>query len=221
MGQKTHPYGFRLGITKDWLGKWYASKKDYSKYLIEDYKIRRKLESLGPNAGISKIEIIRKSGNELHVVIYSARPGMLIGKKGAEINKLEDMVREAVVDKNAKPKIEVKEVKHPEIDACLIAQGVIQKLEQNVSHKRAIKQAITRAMRAGAKGIKIQVSGRLGGAEIARSEWFREGRVPLQTLTADIDYSEMPALTKFGRIGVKVWVYKGEAKPVIFFAEEQ
>ncbi len=220
MGQKTHPYGFRLGITKDWYGKWYANKRDYAKFLLEDYKIRRKLESLGPNAGIAKIEILRKGEDELRVIVFSARPGMLIGKKGSEINKLEDMVREAIDDKSAKPKIEVKEVKHPEIDANLIAQGVVQKLEQNVSHKRAIKQAIGRAMRAGAKGIKIQVSGRLGGAEIARTEWFREGRVPLQTLTADIDYMETPALTKFGRIGVKVWVYKGEAKPVMFFTTE-
>lgn len=218
MGQKTHPVGFRIGITKDWYSKWYSGKKDYSMFLMEDFKIRKELKSLGPNAAISSIEIIRRGENELKVVIHSARPGMLIGKKGVEVSKLEEMVRKNLLRKYELIKVDVKDVKHPELDAELIAQSVVQKIEQKISYKRAIKQAISSAMRAGAKGIKIQVSGRLEGAEIARTVWYREGRVPLHTIYADIDYSELPALTKFGRIGVKVWVYKGEAKSPIFFA---
>lgn len=217
MGQKVHPYGFRLGITKDWSSKWYSSKKEYSTFVLEDFKIRKELKKLGPDAAISRIEIIRKGEGEIRVILFSARPGMLIGKKGSEISKLEHIVKSAIGKKDSSVKIEVKEVRHPELDAELIAQGVVVKIEQKVSHKRAIKQAIGRAVRAGAKGIKIQVSGRLDGAEIARTEWFKEGRVPLQTLRADIDYSELPALTKFGRIGIKVWVYKGDAKESVFF----
>lgn len=218
MGQKTHPYGFRLGVTKDWYSKWYSSKKEYNYFLLEDYKIRKEFKSLGPNAAISAIEIVRRGENELRVIIHSARPGMLIGKKGAEISKLEEMVHKNLIRKYEIVKVDVKDVKHPELDSELIAQGIVQKIEQKISYKRAIKQAIASAMRAGAKGIKIQVSGRLDGAEIARTVWYREGRVPLHTIYADIDYAEEPALTKFGRIGVKVWVYKGEAKsPKNFF----
>lgn len=217
MGQKTHPYGFRVGITKDWLSKWYSGKKTYSTLLLEDFKVRKELKSLGHNAAISSVEVVRKGDNELRVIIHSARPGMLIGKKGSEISKLEDMVRKNLAKKYEILRVEVKEVKHPELDAELIAQGVVQKIEQKISYKRAIKQAIGSAVRAGVKGIKIQVSGRLEGAEIARTEWYREGRVPLHTISADIDYAEVPALTKFGRIGIKVWVFKGEAKLTIFF----
>lgn len=217
MGQKVHPHGFRVGITKDWYSKWYMGKKGYAPSVLEDYRIRQELRKLGPDAAVSKVEIVRKGGEEIRVIIHSARPGMLIGKKGSEIGKLEKMVKSVLERKDTEIKIEVKEVKHPEIDAELIAQGIVSKLEQKISYKRAIKQAIGRGMRAGAKGIKVQVSGRIEGAEIARTEWFREGRVPLQTLDADIDYAEEPALTKFGRIGVKVWVYKGEAKKPVFF----
>jgi len=217
MGQKVHPHGFRVGITKDWYSKWYMGKKGYAPSVLEDYRIRQELRKLGPDAAVSKVEIVRKGGEEIRVIIHSARPGMLIGKKGSEIGKLEKMVKSVLERKDTAIKIEVKEVKHPEIDAELIAQGIVSKLEQKISYKRAIKQAIGRGMRAGAKGIKVQVSGRIEGAEIARTEWFREGRVPLQTLDADIDYAEEPALTKFGRIGVKVWVYKGEAKKPVFF----
>lgn len=217
MGQKVHPHGFRVGITKDWYSKWYMGKKGYAPSVLEDYRIRQELRKLGPDAAVSKVEIVRKGGEEIRVIIHSARPGMLIGKKGSEIGKLEKMVKSVLDRKDTAIKIEVKEVKHPEIDAELIAQGIVSKLEQKISYKRAIKQAIGRGMRAGAKGIKVQVSGRIEGAEIARTEWFREGRVPLQTLDADIDYAEEPALTKFGRIGVKVWVYKGEAKKPVFF----
>ena len=217
MGQKVHPHGFRVGITKDWYSKWYMGKKGYAPSVLEDYRIRQELRKLGPDAAVSKVEIVRKGGEEIRVIIHSARPGMLIGKKGSEIGKLEKMVKSVLERQDTEIKIEVKEVKHPEIDAELIAQGIVSKLEQKISYKRAIKQAIGRGMRAGAKGIKVQVSGRIEGAEIARTEWFREGRVPLQTLDADIDYAEEPALTKFGRIGVKVWVYKGEAKKPVFF----
>ena len=217
MGQKTHPYGFRLGITKDWWSKWYSSKEDYSSFLLEDLHIRNEFKSLGFNAAISKVEIIRKGNSELRVLVYTARPGMLLGKKGAEVSKLEDMVKKVLEHKYDNVKVDIREVKHSEIDAELVGQNVAQRIEQKTPYKRAIKQAISRAMRSGAQGIKIQVSGRLGGAEIARTEWFREGRVPLQTLNADIDYSEQIAKTKFGVIGVKVWVYKGEAKEPLFF----
>ena len=217
MGQKTHPYGFRLGVTKDWWSKWYSAKEDYSSFLLEDLHIRNEFKSLGFNAAISKVEIIRKGNSELRVLVYTARPGMLLGKKGAEVSKLEDMVKKVLEHKYDNVKVDIREVKHSEIDAELVGQNVAQRIEQKTPYKRAIKQAISRAMRSGAQGIKIQVSGRLGGAEIARTEWFREGRVPLQTLNADIDYSEQIAKTKFGVIGVKVWVYKGEAKEPLFF----
>lgn len=224
MGQKVHPYGFRLGVTKDWLSKWYANKKDYPRFVMEDFIIRKELSKLGRNAAISHTEIIRKggeTGNEIRIIIHSARPGTIIGRKGSEISKLQENLKKAIDNPNVKLHVEVKEVKRPEIDAQLIAQDIVGKIEQKVSYKRAIKQAIGRAMRSGARGIKIQVSGRLGGAEIARSEWYREGRVPLHTIKADIDYAELPALIKFGRIGVKVWVYKGDAKKTTFFTTEK
>lgn len=224
MGQKVHPYGFRLGITKDWLSKWYADKKNYSRFALEDFAIRKEIKNLGPSAAVSHVEIIRKgnpSAGEVRVVIHSARPGMIIGKKGSEISKLQERLKRVLFNPEENLRIEVKEVKRPELDAELIAQNVIGKIEQKISYKRAIKQAIGRAMRAGAKGIKIQVSGRLDGAEIARTEWYRDGRVPLQTINADIDYAEEPTLIKFGRIGVKVWVYKGDAKKRTFFTLEK
>jgi len=224
VGQKVHPSGFRVGITKDWVSKWYASKKNYSNFVMEDIIIRKELDKLGIDAAISHVEIIRKggeTGGEVKVIIHSARPGMIIGKKGTEISKLQNKLMRAINNSNMKIGIEVKEVKRPETNAQLIAQNIVSKIEQKVSHKRAIKQAIGRAMRSGVKGIKIQVSGRLGGAEIARTEWYREGRVPLHTLKADIDYAELPALIKFGRIGIKVWVYKGDVKKVIFFTIER
>ena len=220
MGQKVHPYGFRLGITKDWLSKWYANKKDYSKFALEDFAIREEIKKLGPQAAVSRVEIVRKgsgSNAEVRVYIYTARPGMIIGKKGSEISKLQEQLKRVLFNQDENVRIEVSEVKRPELDAELIAQNIIGKIEQKISYKRAIKQAIGRAMRAGAKGIKIQVSGRLDGAEIARTEWYRDGRVPLQTINADIDYASEPALIKFGRIGVKVWVYKGDAKKHTFF----
>ncbi len=224
MGQKVHPYGFRLGITKDWLSKWYADKKNYSRLALEDFAIRKEIKALGPAAAVSHVEIIRKgnpSAGEVRIVIHSARPGMIIGKKGSEISKLQERLKRVLSNPDENLRVEVKEVKRPELDAELIAQNIVGKIEQKISYKRAIKQAIGRAMRAGAKGIKIQVSGRLDGAEIARTEWYRDGRVPLQTINADIDYAEEPALIKFGRIGVKVWVYKGDAKKRTFFTLER
>jgi small subunit ribosomal protein S3 len=224
VGQKVHPYGFRLGITKDWLSKWYADKKNYSRFALEDFAIRKEIDRLGPTAAVSHVEIVRKgvpTAGEVRVIIYSARPGMIIGRKGSEISKLQERLRRAINNPDVNLRVEIKEVRRPETDAELIAQSVIGKIEQKISYKRAIKQAIGRAMRAGAKGIKIQVSGRLDGAEIARTEWYRDGRVPLQTINADIDYSEKPALIKFGRIGVKVWVYKGDAKKRTFFTLEK
>jgi len=224
VGQKVHPYGFRLGITKDWISKWYANEKDYSHFVMEDFAIRRELDKLGINAAISHTEIARKggeAGGEIKVIIHSARPGMIIGRKGSEISKLQENLRKAVNNPDVKVNIEVKEVKRPETDARLIAQNIVSKIEQKFSYKRAIKQAIGRAMRSGVKGIKIQVSGRLGGAEIARTEWYREGRVPLHTIKANIDYVELPALIKFGRIGVKVWVYKGDSEKITFFTTER
>ena len=224
MGQKVHPYGFRLGITKDWLSKWYADKKNYSRFTLEDFAIRKEVEKLGPSSAVSHVEIVRKgspTAGEVRVIIHSARPGMIIGRKGTEIAKLQERLKRAINSPDTNLRVEVKEVKRPELDADLIAQNVVAKIEQKISHKRAIKQAIGRSMRAGAKGVKIQVSGRLGGAEIARTEWYRDGRVPLQTINADIDYSERPALIKFGRIGVKVWVYKGDAKKRTFFTLEK
>jgi len=224
VGQKVHPYGFRLGITKDWISKWYADKKNYSRLVLEDFAIRTEIDKLGPSAAVSHVEIVRKgsaSAGEVTVILHSARPGMIIGKKGSEISKLQERLKQALSISTENLRVEVKEIRRPEVDAELIAQNVIGKLEQKISYKRAIKQAIGRAMRAGAKGIKIQVSGRLGGAEIARTEWYRDGRVPLQTINADIDYAEKPALIKFGRIGVKVWVYKGDAKKSTFFTLEK
>jgi len=224
VGQKVHPYGFRLGITKDWLSKWYADKKNYSRLALEDFAIRKEIKALGPTAAVSHVEIIRKgnpAAGEVRVIIHSARPGMIIGKKGSEISKLQERLKRVLSNPEENLRVEVKEVKRPELDAELIAQNIVGKIEQKISYKRAIKQAIGRAMRAGAKGIKIQVSGRLDGAEIARTEWYRDGRVPLQTINADIDYAEEPALIKFGRIGVKVWVYKGDAKKRTFFTLER
>ncbi|NIA10752.1 MAG: 30S ribosomal protein S3 [Nitrospiraceae bacterium] len=224
MGQKVHPYGFRLGVTKDWVSKWYASKKNYSQFVLEDFAIRNEIKKLGPSAAVSHVEIVRKgsiAAGEVTVILHSARPGMIIGKRGADIAKLQEGLKQVLISSTENLRVEVKEIRRPEIDAELVAQNVIGKLEQKISHKRAIKQAIGRAMRAGAKGIKIQVSGRLGGAEIARTEWYRDGRVPLQTINADIDYAEEPALIKFGRIGVKVWVYKGDAKKSTFFTLEK
>ncbi len=205
MGQKVHPYGFRLGYTKNWLSRWY-SKKDYSRFVYEDKQIRKFIKQRLYHAGISKIEIER-AADRVKVIIHTARPGIIIGRKGVEIEKLRNEVRKRFPGDFV---IEVVEVRRPEIDAQLVAENVALQLERRVAFRRAMKRSISLALKFGAKGIKIACSGRLGGAEIARTEWFREGRVPLHTLRADIDYGFATALTTYGIIGVKVWIFKGE-----------
>ena len=205
MGQKVHPYGFRLGYTKNWLSRWY-SKKDYSRFVYEDKQIRKFIKQRLYHAGISKIEIER-AADKVKVIIHTARPGIVIGRKGVEIEKLRNEVKQKFPGEFV---IEVIEVRRPEIDAQLVAENVALQLERRVAFRRAMKRAISLALKFGAKGIKIACSGRLGGAEIARTEWFREGRVPLHTLRADIDYGFATALTTYGIIGVKVWIFKGE-----------
>lgn len=208
MGQKTHPYGFRLGIIKTWNSKWYASQ-NYAKFLHEDIRIRQFLKKRLYHAGISKIEIERAANKDrrARINIYTARPGLVIGRKGAEIENLKKELLK-VTDKELI--LNIIEVKRPEIDAQLVAENVASQIERRVSFRRAMKRNVSQAMKFGAKGIKIMCSGRLAGAEIARSEWYREGRVPLQTIRADIDYGFAEARTKYGVIGVKVWIYKGD-----------
>lgn len=209
MGRKVHPLGFRLGYNKDWLARWYAEGTRYSDLMHEDLAIRRTIQQNLKQAGISKVEIERFP-KQIRVAIHSAKPGVVIGRKGASVNELRSRL-EAMTKK--KVWVEVTEVNKPEMDAVLIAESVADQLERRISHKRAMKQAVARAMRSGAKGIKIHCAGRLAGAEMARREWVRDGRVPLQTLRADVDYAVREALTVLGRIGVKVWVYRGELLP--------
>ncbi|MGC8786255.1 MAG: 30S ribosomal protein S3 [Anaerolineae bacterium] len=209
MGRKVHPLGFRLGYNKDWYARWYAEGRRYGDLLHEDLAIRRMIHETLGQAAISKIEIERYP-KQIRVTIHSAKPGVVIGRKGQNIATLRDQLEELT---KKKVWVEVSEIEHPELEAALIADSIVEQLEKRVSHKRAMKQAVMRAMRAGAKGIKILCSGRLAGAEMARSEWVREGRVPLQTLRADIDYACREALTVLGRIGVKVWVYRGDLLP--------
>jgi len=206
MGHKVHPTGIRLGIAKDWNSKWFANKGDYAKYLVADIKVRDMLKKKLAAAGISKIQIERPA-KTARVTIHTARPGVVIGKKGEDIEKL----RKEVSDMMGVPThINVSEVRKPELDAQLVAESIAQQLERRIMFRRAMKRSVGNAMRLGALGIKINVSGRLNGAEIARSEWSREGRVPLHTLRADIDYGFAEASTTYGIIGIKVWVYKGE-----------
>ena len=206
MGRKVHPTGFRLKVVKDWNARWYADGRKYAEQLHEDLKIRDYVRENHSNAGISQIEIERFP-NQVVVTLHTARPGIVIGRKGATVKELRSTL-ETLTQKNVK--VEVEEVESPDSDSTLIAQNVASQLERRISHSRAMKRAASQAMRAGAEGIKIMAAGRLGGSEMSRSEWVREGRVPLQTLRADIDYGTAEALTTFGRIGVKVWVYKGE-----------
>ena len=210
MGQKVHPYGFRLGYNKTWISNWYA-KKGYSEQLIEDMALRKHIFKTLAHAGISKVEIER-SANRVRVNIHTARPGIIIGKKGLEVDRLKEELQKAMFGKQVN--LNIKEVRRAELDAPLIAQNIALQLEKRVSFRRAMKKSVISALRFGAKGIKIRVSGRLGGAEIARSEWYREGRVPLHTLRADIDYGTARSSTTFGIIGVKVWIYKGDILPV-------
>lgn len=208
MGQKTHPYGFRLGFNRTWKSRWF-SKENYKRYLHEDLAIKRAIEKKGRNAGISSIEIERQ-GEIVTVYIHTARPGVIIGRKGSEVNKLRDELSNMV---EGQVNIEIKEIQNPETDAQLIAESVAQQLERRVSFRRAMKRAVETAMRFGALGVKVACSGRLGGVEMARTEWYKDGRLPLSTLRADIDYGTAEAMTQYGIIGVKAWVYKGEMLP--------
>lgn len=205
MGQKTHPHGFRLGIVKDWKSRWYT-QRDFPRLLEEDRTIRMYLHRRLAHAAISKVEIERKP-SKVVVTIHTARPGVVIGKRGAEVDKLRD---ELAVLAKSEISVNVEEIKRPEIDAVLVAENVAHQLRQRISFRRAMKRAVQNAMRAGAEGIKIQCAGRLGGAEIARTEHYHEGRVPLHTLRADIDYAQIHARTTYGVIGVKCWIFKGE-----------
>jgi small subunit ribosomal protein S3 len=205
MGQKVNPNGLRLGINKDWQSRWFATK-DYAKFLNEDIKIRSVLDDQLANAGISKIEIER-SAEEIKVDVHTSKPGVVIGKRGTNINDIRDMIQKEV-SKNIQ--LNIIEVKKPEMIAKLVAEGIASQLEGRVSFRKAMKKAVSLALKTGAKGIRVQCSGRLGGAEMARTEWYREGRVPLHTLRADIDYGFAEANTTFGKIGVKVWIYLGD-----------
>lgn len=206
MGQKVHPTGIRIGIIKDWTSTWYADTKNYARYLNTDLQVRDYLRKKLVNASVSRIQIERPP-NEIKVIIHSARPGIVIGKKGEDIERLSQEVSDMM---GVKARVSVREIRKPELDANLVAESVAQQIERKIMFRRAMKRAVTNTMRLGALGIKINVSGRLNGAEIARSEWYREGRVPLHTLRADIDYGTANSNTTYGVIGVKVWIFKGE-----------
>lgn len=208
MGQKVHPKGFRLGIIRTWDSNWYADK-DYSDLLHEDYQVRKLVKERFYTAGISKVEI-QRTGNRLRVTIHTAKPGIVIGRGGTEVEKLKIELA-TLTSKNIN--INIQEIKRPELDAQIVAENVAQQLEKRISFRRAMKQTVQRTMRAGALGMKIAISGRLGGAEIARTEWYAEGKVPLHTLRADIDYGFAEANTTYGKIGIKVWINRGEVIP--------
>jgi len=210
VGQKVSPVGLRIGIIRDWESKWYADK-DFGKLLIEDVKIREFLKNKLKESAVSRIDIER-AANRVNVTIHTAKPGMVIGKGGAEVEVIRGELTKMT---GKKVHINIAEVKNAELDAILVAESIAQQLERRVSFRRAMKQAIQRTLRAGAKGIKTSVSGRLGGAEIARTEGYSEGTVPLHTLRADIDYGTAEAHTTYGRIGVKVWIYRGEVLPAV------
>jgi len=209
MGQKIHPTGFRLGIATDWTSKWYAGSADFADFLAEDLKIREFLRKKLSQAAVSRIQISRPA-KAVAVTIHTARPGIIIGKKGEDIERLRNEVAALVSVHLNNVKISIEEIRKPELDAQLVAEGIASQLERRVMFRRAMRRSVTNAMRIGAEGIKINVSGRLNGAEIARNEWYREGRVPLHTLRANVDYGFAEALTTYGILGVKVWIYKGE-----------
>ncbi|MBM4465287.1 MAG: 30S ribosomal protein S3 [Chloroflexi bacterium] len=211
MGRKVHPLGFRLGIIKDWQARWFAAGEEYADLLQEDLAIRQLIREKMGQAGISKIEIERFP-KRVSLTIWTAKPGIIIGRKGANVKALRQDLEEL---SNKKVRIDVQEIERPELDAYLVAENVASQLERRISHSRAMKRAATQAVRLGAEGIKIICSGRLTGAEMARREWVMEGRVPRNTLRADIDYGFTEARTTYGRIGVKVWIYKGEVLPEV------
>jgi len=205
MGQKVHPYGFRLGFNKTWRSRWFADK-DYAKLLHEDLQLRDDLKKRFAHAGVSKVEIER-AANKLKVDIHTSRPGIIIGRKGTEVDKLKQEVQKRT---SREVFINIQEIQKPELDSQLIAESVAMQLEKRIAFRRAMRKAVESALRFGARGIKVRVSGRLNGAEIARSEWYQEGRLPLHTLKADIDYGFAEARTTYGKIGVKCWIYKGD-----------
>lgn len=209
MGQKVHPNGLRVGIIKDWNSRWFAEKKDFGDFLVEDNKIRKLVKKEVFLSGVSKIEIERAS-NRIKVTVFTAKPGMVIGKSGAGVESLKEKI-EKMTDK--KTIVNVEEIKNRDVNAQIVAEDIAAQLERRVSFRRAMKQAMGRTMRAGALGIKTAVSGRLGGADMARTEGYKEGNVPLQTLRADIDYGFAEADTTYGKLGIKVWIYKGEVLP--------
>lgn len=209
MGRKVHPYGFRLKVIRDWKARWYAEGKEYADLLGEDVEIRQLIRHNLQRAGVSSIEIERFP-NQVSITVHTAKPGIVIGRRGATVKELRRVLEDLT---GKRIRLDVQEVERPETDAYLVAENVVQQLERRISHGRAMRRAAQQAMRFGAEGIKILCSGRLSGAEMARREWIREGRVPLQTLRADIDYAQIEALTTYGRIGVKVWIYKGEVLP--------
>ena len=217
MGQKVHPNGIRLGITKQFNSTWFANTKDFAANLYGDFEVRQFLTNKLKNASVSRI-VIERPAKSIRVTIHTARPGVVIGKKGEDVEKLRNAIA-AMTGTSAQ--INIAEIRKPELDAKLVAEGIASQLERRVMFRRAMKRAVQNAMRLGAKGIKVQVSGRLGGAEIARAEWYREGRVPLHTLRADIDYSTAEALTTYGIIGVKVWIFKGEVLGKLPLVQEQ
>jgi small subunit ribosomal protein S3 len=209
MGRKVHPVGFRLAVNRDWQGRWFAEGAQYRQQLNQDFEIRDLIRKEAGRAGVSRIDVERYPG-KLKVAVWTAKPGILIGRKGEGIKKIR-VSMEALTGK--KVDLDIKEIKAPDCDAYLVANNIADQLNRRISYRRAMKRAIQQAMRQGAQGIKIEVGGRLGGAEMARNAWLREGRVPLQTLRADMDFARAEANTTYGRIGVKVWVYKGETKP--------
>lgn len=211
MGQKVNPKGLRIGIIKDWEGKWYADKKNFSVLLLEDFNIRKVIKNKLYAAGISRIQIER-AANKVKISIHTAKPGIVIGRGGAEVENLRKQL-EKMTGKQVN--VNIVEIKVPELDAQLMAENVASQLERRIAFRRAMKQSVGRAMKMGAKGIRIACSGRLAGAEIARTEWYSEGKVPLHTLRADIDYGFAEANTTYGKIGVKVWIYKGEVLPEV------
>ncbi|WP_405240283.1 30S ribosomal protein S3 [Lentisalinibacter orientalis] len=209
MGQKVHPTGIRLGITTDWTSKWYADTQSFPGYVKSDHDVRTFIKEKLKDASVSKIQIERPA-KKVNITIHTARPGIVIGKKGEDIEKLRSQVAQMVGMPLGDVRINISEIRKPEMDAQLVAEGIAQQLERRVMFRRAMKRAVTNTMRVGAEGVKVKVGGRLNGAEIARSEWYREGRVPLHTLRAEIDYGLAEAKTTYGVIGVKVWIFKGE-----------
>lgn len=209
MGRKVNPIGFRLKINKTWEGRWFAEGEEYVANLHQDFALRDLVKSESPKAGVSRVDIERFPG-KVKVIVHTAKPGILIGRKGDNVKKIRQSLEAAV---GKKIDLEIKEIKYPDLDAYLVANNIAEQLERRISYQRAMKRAIQQAIRQGAQGIRVEVSGRLSGAEMARSVNMREGRVPRQTLRADIDYAQAEALTTYGRIGVKVWVYKGEVLP--------